>query len=335
MNKLSIGHLIKLLSLPRIGRKTALKLIQELSFNVLSDNDLMDFVNENGKKFKLPSYTKNEFETAFSGAEQIIDNSQKLNIKMVSFQDASYPKLLSRISDLPLILNYIGDIKVLADNPCVAIIGTRESTDFGIKIGIRFGEYFASKGFNIVSGLAKGCDTAGHKGALNVNGITTAVLAHGLDKVYPKENKALATEIIERGGVLLSEYFVNESPLANYFIERDRIQAGLSLGVIVIETDLKGGTMHTVKYCLENKRILATVNHPTKYLKESQTQGNQLLIKEGKAIPIYNKDEVEQLLNQLQSAYNLLGQEVEHKDPLNEKPDHNLINKNNNQTEMF
>lgn len=334
MNKLSIEYLIKLLSMSRIGRKTAFKLIQDLSFNISNDNDLMDFVNENGKRFRLPVYTKNEFENAFSEAEQIINNSEKLNIKMISFQDENYPILLSRISDFPLILNYIGNIKLLSDKPCVAIIGTREATDFGIKIGIRFGEYFALKGFNIVSGLALGCDTAGHKGALNVNGITTAILAHGLDKVYPKENQALANDIVDKNGLLLSEYFVNQSPLANYFVERDRIQAGLSLGVIVIETDIKGGTMHTVKYCLENNRILASVNFPIEYLKESKRQGNQLLIKEGKAIPIYNKDDVENLLKQLQSAYNSIGQEADHKDSLKERLEQNLL-KNNNQTEMF
>lgn len=325
MNKVSKRDIIKLMSMPRIGRKTALKLIQELSFNISNDNDLMDFLNENGRKFRLPIYTKNEFETAFSEAERIIDNSDKLNIGMVSFQDDNYPKLLGRISDYPLILNYIGDIKVLSDKPCVSIIGTREATNFGLKIARRYGEYFASKGFNIVSGLALGCDTAGHKGALDFKGgITTAVLAHGLDKVYPKENKVLANDIVESGGLLLSEYFVNQSPLANYFIERDRIQAGLSLGVIVIETDIKGGTMHTVKYCLENKRILASLNYPPEYLKESKTQGNQLLIKEGKAMPIYDQTEVDNLLNKLKSEYNLIGQKAEHKDSLNEKPKQDL-----------
>jgi len=334
MNKLSKEYLIKLLSMPGIGRKTALKLIQVLTFNISNDNDLIDFVNENGKKFRLPIYVKNELKKTFSEAEQIINHSEKLNIKMVSFQDENYPILLSRILDFPLILNYIGDIKLLSGKPCVAIIGTREATDFGIKIGIRYSEYFASNGFNIVSGLALGCDTAGHKGALNVNGITTAVLAHGLDKVYPKQNQTLANNIVEKGGVLLSEYFVNQGPLANYFVERDRIQAGLSLGVIVIETDIKGGTMHTVKFCLDNNRILASVNFPAEYLKESKRQGNQLLIKEGKAIPIYNKDEVENLLKQLQSAYNSIGQEVEHKELLNGKQEKNL-HKNNIQTEMF
>lgn len=293
-----------MLSLPKIGRKTALKLVNEISFKISDDKDLMDFLNEYGIKFRLPYYSKGEFEKAFLEAEEVMVSSDKLGIKIISFQDEKYPKLLHQISDYPILLNYIGDINMLNINPTVAVIGTREATDFGKKIGVRLGEFFASNGFNIVSGLAVGCDTAGHRGALNVNGFTTAVLAHGLDKVYPKENKSLANEIIEKGGLLISEYFVKQSPLANFFVERDRIQAGLSLGVIVIETDVRGGTMHTVRFCLENNRILATVNHPSEYLHEPKTKGNQLLINERNAIPIYNKNEVEKLLNDLKHAYN-------------------------------
>ena len=102
--------------------------------------------------------------------------------------------------------------------------------------------------FNIVSGLAIGCDTAGHISIIDASGITTAVTAHGLDTVYPAENRGLAEKIYENNGILISEYFVNTRGLPNYFVERDRIQAGLSLGTIVIETDIKGGTMHTVNF---------------------------------------------------------------------------------------
>lgn len=317
MNKLSLEYIIKILSLPKIGRKTLLKLINEITFKVSDDKDLMEFINEYGNKFRLPVYSKDEFKKAFLVAEDILISSDKLGISIISFQDEKYPNLLKQISDFPIVLNYIGNLNTLTFMPTVAIIGTREATDFGKKIGIRLGEFFASHGFNIVSGLAIGCDTAGHRGALNVNGITTAVLAHGLDKVYPKENKFLANDIIDKGGLLISEYFVKQSPLANFFVERDRIQAGLSLGVIVIETDVRGGSMHTVRFCLEYNRILASVNHPPEYLHEPKTKGNQLLINERNASPIYNKNEVEKLLNDLMYAYNKSTKEINI--PLNQK----------------
>lgn len=304
-NKLSIEQLLKIMSMSKIGRKTTLKFIQEQTFNISNDNDLVDFISENASKFRLPQYSKLDFEIAFNKAEQILINSEKLGIKLISFQDENYPKLLSEITDFPIILNYIGDITILSTKPSVAIIGTRDATDFGFKMGVRLGEYFAAEGFNVVSGLAIGCDTAGHVGALNAKGLTTAVLAHGLDKVYPKENKDLALRIVENGGLLLSEYFAKQSALSNFFVERDRIQAGLSLGVIVIQTDVKGGTMHTVKFCLENKRILATVNFPHGHLHEPKTQGNQLLIREGKAIPIFNKDEVDSLVINLRNSFKI------------------------------
>lgn len=121
----------------------------------------------------------------------------------------------------------------------VAIIGTRNPTPEGITAGEFLGEYFGSKGFNVVSGLAKGCDTAAHRGCLKGKGFTTAIVAHGLHTVYPKENKGLAVEIIASGGVLMSEYFTGTGSLSNYFIERDRLQAGLSKATIVVQMGLK------------------------------------------------------------------------------------------------
>ncbi|QJB29890.1 DNA-protecting protein DprA [Chitinophaga oryzae] len=303
MSALTTEQIVKILSMPKIGRKTAMKLIKAISFKISNDNDLMDFINENGKGLRLPSYSIEEFVLAFERAEQILLDSEKEGIKLVNFQEDTFPKLLLQTNDCPIVLNYKGDISKLNETPSVALIGTREPTNFGAKFGTRLGEVFAEQKFNIVSGLAVGCDTAGHRGALNAKGLTTAVLAHGLDKVYPKENKELAKEILDSGGLLVSEYFVRQNALSNFFVERDRIQAGLSLGVIVIETGIKGGTMHTVRFCLENNRPLATLNHPTEHLWESKTQGNQLLIRERKAIPIFQKSEVDTLMNNLRAFF--------------------------------
>lgn len=277
--------ILKVMSLPSVGRKTAFKLLNALSYPVESDTDLIDFVLDNSKLLRNP-LSHSDFQKAFDSAYNIIERSEKAGIKLIGYTDLDYPILLKGIDDFPLLLSIKGQYKVLNELPSVAIIGTRQPSDFGYKIGVRLGEVFGESGFNVVSGLAIGCDTAGHTGCLNKGGITTAVLAHGLDTIYPKENKYLAETILDKGGIFISEYLIGQRPQANYFVERDRIQAGLSQAVIVVETDIKGGTMHTVKFANNNKRIVAAFNHDPKYLFHPKTQGNQYLIHSGSAIPL-------------------------------------------------
>lgn len=299
---ISSEYIVKMLSLPKVGRKTALAIINQSSSNITSNDDLIELIKSASRKIKLPEYSKDDFDSAFRIAEDILSDSDKNDIKMVSFLDEKYPRLLRISSDFPIILNYIGNIGVLNDKPSIAVIGTRQPTNFGLKIGVRFSEYIAQEGFNIVSGLAIGCDTAGHKGALKANGSTVAVMAHGLDSVYPKENRELAREIIDNDGLLVSEYFINKKQMKSSFVERDRIQAGLSLGVIVVETGVKGGTMHTVNACIANKRELASINHPIHCFSD-KSEGNQYLISSGKATPIYNKEEVDLFLTKLKGRF--------------------------------
>ncbi|OQP57842.1 DNA-processing protein DprA [Niastella populi] len=294
--KISVQNIVSLLQLPKVGRKTALKLLTALDHSVSDKQDLIDYVKEQAGSMRLPEYSAAAYDLAFGHAEQILEQSEKAGISVISVLDEDYPKQLRETPDPPVTLSYKGNIKVLSEKPNIAVIGTREPTDFGVKIGERLGEVFASHKFNVVSGLALGCDTAGHVGALKGNGTTAAVLAHGLDHIYPKENKELAQTIVDKNGVLVSEYFVKQRPMANYFVDRDRIQAGLSQSVVIVETDVKGGTMHTAKYCNEYNRKLVCFNHPQQYRSEPKVQGNQMLIREGKALPVYSKDEIDILM---------------------------------------
>jgi DNA processing protein len=293
--KISTYDIVALLQLPKVGRKTALKLIQGLNRAITGMQELADYVKERAKEFRLPEYTIADFTHAYASAEWIWEQSERLGIKIISFLDAAYPAQLKDMADLPITLSYKGDIDNLTDKPNVAVIGTREPSGYGARIGERFGETFASFRFNVVSGLALGCDTAGHRGALKGKGTTAAVLAHGLDTVYPAANKGLAADILDQGGVLLSEYFVGQKSMANFFVERDRIQAGLSQSVVVVETDVKGGTMHTVRYCQDYRRRLVCFNHPVEHRNHVKAQGNQKLIREGAALPVTGKDEIEML----------------------------------------
>ncbi len=232
--------------------------------------------------------------------QEIIKLSQQHNIQIISKDSIYYPKCLLKISDPPVLLHVKGNIDILKKD-CIAIVGTRKPSEFGRNHAKEIGGIFAKEGYVVVSGLAEGIDSAAHMGALEAKGLTVAVLAHGLDMIYPSKNKQLAETILNNNGALISEYPLRTRIFRNYFVERDRIQSGLSLGVFVIETGVKGGTMHTVKFCEKQKRVLIVLQHPTNLLDKSKPCGNTQLIAEKRANIVYenesNKDYIKDTLN--------------------------------------
>jgi DNA processing protein len=292
----TLEYIIALLQLPKVGRKTAFKVINDCKSNINDTKSFVDLVSTlHTKKFRLKEFSSEVIMEALRKGEEIIERAEKNQITIISFFDELYPEILKTIKDPPLLLTLKGNISAL-NKDAVAIIGTREISLFGEKVGIRWGEYFTEYGFNIVSGLALGCDTAAHLGCLKASGVTTAVLAHGLDMpVYPKQNAELAERILDENGLLISEYMPGVSSRNNYFVERDRIQAGLSKAVLVIETDVKGGTMHTVRYCLDYGRTLACLNHPLDKREGIKLGGNQELITQGKAVSLSEKADLDNL----------------------------------------
>jgi len=301
---------LKIMGLPSVGRKTAFKLLNAMTHNINSNDDLIDFVRENANLLRNP-LTQSDFIKAFDKADETISKSSNADIRIINFYDPNFPTLLKNLDDAPLLVNAKGNYSDLNLKPSVAIIGTRDPSDHGTKVGVRLGEVFGEAGFNVVSGLAIGCDTAGHIGCLNKSGYTTAVLAHGLDSLYPAKNKYLADKILDQGGLLISEYTIGTRAQSNFFVERDRIQAGLSQAIIVVETDIKGGTMHTVKFAANNKRIVSAFNHDPKYLSHPKTQGNQYLIKNGTATPLSTPDSIENLKSTLLELYHMLHPSIE------------------------
>lgn len=296
---LTIEQLVKVLSIEGVGRKSAKAISDSITFKMSSDEELADFILEISQSLpRLKKLDKSIILDGFAVGEKILLNSEKSGISLIAYTSENYPVLLAQSNDYPLVLSYMGNINAFSDQS-IGIIGTREPSDYGYRVGIRFGEYFAQKGFTVVSGLALGCDTAGHLGCLKAGGKTIAVMAHGLQTIYPKENRYLAEKIIDQDGLIISEYFYGKGALANYFVERDRIQAGLSAAIIVIETGVKGGTMHTVKFCIENKRPVACFNHPIEYQNYDKVKGNRLLIKEGKGLPLSNSTEIDAFIEKL------------------------------------
>lgn len=174
----------------------------------------------------------------------------------------------------------------------VAVVGTRKPTAYGTRTACEIAEYLAQRGVVVISGLAYGVDRAAHEGTLRAGGITIAVLAHGLDVVYPRHHESLATRILDNGGALLSPY-PDGTPVARFrFLERNQWIAGLADAVVVIEAEHRSGTQATVRYALDyGKEVFAVPGNIT----TPQAAGPNRLIKEG-AHPVTQPADILQVL---------------------------------------
>lgn len=186
---------------------------------------------------------------------QMIERHRDAGIEMITLFDDRYPRILKFLPDPPLVLYCKGNIGAL-NLKKIAVIGARECSPKGEYLAAEFSRQLSSHGWTVVSGLAKGIDTAAHKGTLDVKGKTIAVLPGPLDNIMPRVNKELAQDIIDNNGLLVTEYPLGTTIKKNYYVARDRIQSGLSLAVFVIQTSLTGGTMQTARFTLEQKRLL-------------------------------------------------------------------------------
>lgn len=178
------------------------------------------------------------------------------HVDFVTTRDAAYPRLLKEIHDPPIGLYRRGRHEF--GQPCIAIVGSRRTTLYGQGIAKKLGAELARLGFCVVSGLARGIDTAAHEGALSVGGKTAAVLGTGIDLIYPPENLALYRQI-EETGAILSEFPFTRRADRQSFAMRNRIVAGMCDGVVVVETDVSGGSMITAKFAGEQGRLVFAV----------------------------------------------------------------------------
>ncbi len=175
------------------------------------------------------------------------------DINVICIDDANYPQTLKNIAQPPYILYYKGNIKLL-NTDCIAIVGSRVCTRYGAEQAEKFALNLAKADFTIISGLAEGIDTHAHIGALKAKGKTIAVMAGGLNNIYPAINTNLSKQIIQQDGLLISENVPAFIPKNYSFIQRNRIIAGLSLGVFSPEMGLKSGAMHTINFALDEGR---------------------------------------------------------------------------------
>lgn len=272
--------IICLLKLPKIGLKTAHKIIEQSHGKEVSDKDLFHLIQNSKKTDKrIPEIDITKITSALFEADNLIESCSKLGIEIISIRNRNYPIRFRELKTPPLIIYGKGNLNLINYENAIAVIGTREPTNFGRKAGYKLTKYFVENGLIVISGLALGCDTVAHRSCLDHNGKTIAILPNGLDKIYPKENSKLADEILAKGGALISEYPIGTIPRRNNFIQRDRLQSGLSKGICVIESDRESGTMHTTNFAFEQHKIIGALSHPEKYL-SSKSNGNKYIIEE-------------------------------------------------------
>jgi DNA processing protein len=297
MDKKELSIWVKaILCVPKVGRKTAWKIFENLPEDISNRDEFIRFVEKASEGIpRMPNLTEEGILEMLEKAEGIIEQTCSVNRGSV-LNYSEFPNSLRMMDDPPLLLHCLGNTSLIG-MPGTAVIGTREPTSYGEKAAHQFGGILTQHNQVVVSGLALGCDTGGHLGCLNKNGKTIAVLAHGLDSIYPSQNRDLAKRILSANGLLVSEYSFGTSVRAPYFVERDRLQAGLSNQVIVVETGIKGGTLHTVGFAEKNGIPVFALDHPEELQSNKQVLGNRMLLKEERAQPLTpNFDDIEKII---------------------------------------
>ena len=219
-----------------------------------------------------------------------IERLAKHNVTALTRHDPAYPTRLKEIYDLPPVLYVRGELTA-ADEWCVAVVGTRRPTPYGRQVAEELSYRLAQNSICIVSGLARGIDSIAHRGALEAGGRTVAVLACGLDIVYPPEHAKLALEISERGA-LVSDYPLGTQPRGEFFPRRNRIMSGLSMAVLVVEGDFKSGAMITANLAAEQGRDVFAVPGS---IFSVQSRGTNSLIQDGAKLVQRVEDVLEEL----------------------------------------
>lgn len=212
-------------------------------------------------------------------ADRVLGDCDRLGIRIMTMQDATYPERLAAIHQPPLVLYYKGRPVAFDEELAIAMVGTRGATPYGVRAATALAMELTHRGALIVSGMAQGIDTASLRGALNAGGAVVSVLAGGLDVVYPKENRYLY-EDVAAAGTLISEYPPGTEHRGSQFPVRNRIISGLSVGVIAVECGVSSGTLHTVRHALEQDREVFAVPGPWD---APESQGTNGLIRDGAA----------------------------------------------------
>jgi len=223
----------------------------------------------------------------FDRTQDDADRGSSVTTRAIARSDAEYPALLREVPTAPATL-YVRGALMESDALAVAIVGSRRATSYGLDVAEMLASDLAARGVTIVSGLARGIDSAAHRGALRVGGRTVAVLGAGVDVVYPPENRRLAAEVAERGA-LLSQFVPGTPPLPHNFPTRNAVIAGMSLAVVVVEAAERSGSLITARLGAElGREVLAVPGRITAL----ESRGSNRLIQDGAALAMGWEDVV-------------------------------------------
>jgi DNA processing protein len=294
MSRLSFDELLNLkllLSVEGIGPGKIRNLLAKLhsTEQILSANYKtlieVDGISDHlAKRIQRSNAQRNNLESTLNSELEVL---QKINGKIITVWDESFPPLLKKIYDPPLLLYTKGSFLQI-DEYSIAVVGTRQPTNYGKIQTEKIVSDLSNQNITIVSGLARGIDSIAHRSALKNGKRTIAVTGSGLDVIYPPENRKLYDEIAEKG-MIISEYELGAKPDAVNFPKRNRIISGLSLGCIVVETGIAGGAMQTAALALDqNREVFAVPGN----LGIKQSEGTNLLIQKGEAKLIRSAEDV-------------------------------------------
>lgn len=282
--------------LPNIGPITLNRLLEEFSGDpreiLVADKRRLESVRGVGPE---TSAALLNWRTHFDLAREE-ERLVKADAAFITTRDVGYPKLLKEINDPPIGLYRKGSY--LFEQPCIAIVGSRRTTLYGQSVAKKLGAQLAQLGFCVVSGLARGIDTAAHEGALSVGGKTVAVLGCGVDIVYPPENLDLYRRIAQTGAVL-SEFPFGRKADRQTFPMRNRVVSGISEGVVVVESDVSGGAMITARFAGEQGRLIFAV--PGR-IDQATSHGCHQLIRDGATL-LTSVDDILSELNYLDGLH--------------------------------
>ena len=244
----------------------------------------------------IESILKREF---YDKADEELEKVRELGGDVLILDDGSYPFLLREIADPPITLYVKGDWQACFDVPCIAVVGSRRCSTYGENASEMLSRDLAANGICIISGLARGIDTAAHRGAIAGGGKTIAVLGTGIDNVYPKENARLVDQILESGGAVVSQFPLETPPLKDNFPYRNRIISGLSLGVLIVEASERSGSLITARLAMEqNREVMAVPGNIT----SKNSFGTNYLIKSGAKLVQQWQDVVAELPQEISSV---------------------------------
>lgn len=256
---------------------------------------------------KLPPLTIEQWDDARRSHEK--HSSHSVNILCIS--DERYPPFLASLLDAPPVLFLKGNFSALTALPGIAIVGAREATEPGKEIARRAARFMAENNWPVVSGLALGIDAAAHQGALDVDGITIAVLAGGVEKPNPAANSELGHKILDTGGAWVSEHPVGTPPRKHNFVRRNRIQVGLSAGSMIVEAKMRSGSLTQARFCLaEDRPLFAVVPHSDSNPLGLNSEGTIHMVDDLGAFPIRTKSDYPFILEKLQKSRENLMQDI-------------------------